>query len=72
MSYTVNRPVAFAGSEEEKQANRTTHHFVTYQWGEDDFETRCLVCDARPSHVAADYPCGVEPPRETVVFEAAA
>ena len=34
--------------------------------GEDDYETRCSRCDCKPWHVAADYRCGTEPPREEV------
>jgi hypothetical protein len=63
---SVSVPVEFSGSEEERKANYATHAFVTYTWGEDDAETRCMNCDARPSHVAADYPCGTEPPRKVV------
>lgn len=62
----VNRPVRFQGSEQERERNLASHHFVTYQWSEDDVETRCADCDCRPSHVAATYPCGTEPPREEV------
>ncbi len=53
----MNRPVAFNGSEDEKIANWRTHVF---------FDDRCAVCDCRPYGVVADYPCGVEPLRETV------
>jgi hypothetical protein len=57
----INRPIAFQGSEEERQTNRDSHNF-SYDYE----EVRCFDCDCRPSHVAADYPCGTEPPRETV------
>lgn len=62
---TVNRPVAFPGTEAEKRANYATHCFVS--WDPDDC-TRCTYCDCKTWHVAADYPCGQEPPRETVAF----
>lgn len=50
------KPVPFPGTEEERQANKKTHH-----WG--GIDGRCFECDAKPWHVAADYPCGVEVPR---------
>jgi hypothetical protein len=53
----VNRPVAFPGTEEEKAANFRTHHFI-------GIDRRCMDCDCKTWHVAADYPCGTEPPRE--------
>ena len=57
---TVNRPVAFPGTREERLANQRTHD---WNWAD---EVRCWRCDCKAWHVAADYPCGVEPPRETV------
>jgi ketosteroid isomerase-like protein len=63
---TYSRPVRFAGTDAEREANRATHHFHTYCYGEDDFETRCVDCDCKTWHAAADYPCGTEPPREVV------
>ena len=68
---TINRPIAFAGSEAEKRANRASHNFATFQYSEDDAETRCYDCDSRPSHYAADYPCGASVPRETITYGAA-
>ena len=56
-------PAPFTGSQAEREANYDTHHFHTYQYAEDDFETRCASCDCRPTHVAASYPCGTAPPR---------
>jgi hypothetical protein len=68
MSYeTVNRPVEFPGTDEERRANRATHHFASYDHEE---PPECMDCMARTYHVAADYPCGTEPPRETVVTPA--
>jgi hypothetical protein len=58
---TWNRPVAFPGTDDEKVANYKTHAFVCY--GE---EMECMDCFCKPWHTAADYPCGTEPPRETV------
>lgn len=57
---TVHRPVAFPGTDAEREANHRTHLWTYYD------EARCSNCDAKPWHVAADYPCGQEPPRETV------
>jgi len=59
----VNRPVPFAGTEEERQANRATHDMVAWEIGE---RRECMNCCARDWHTALDYPCGVKPPRETV------
>lgn len=65
-SYSVTRPVLFAGTTEERNANYNSHHFVCF----DGEETRCVYCDSRPSHEAASYPCGADVPRETVEFPA--
>jgi len=45
------------GSDEERRANRATHQFTG------GHDSRCWMCDCRPGHLAADWPCGVEPPR---------
>lgn len=57
----MNAPIKFQGSEEERLVNRLTHNFVSFD-PEEPME--CMDCCARTYHVAADYPCGVEPPRE--------
>lgn len=64
MTTTIDRPIRFTGTEEERQANRATHHFVMTD-PEEPYE--CIDCASREYHAAADYPCGVEPPREVVV-----
>ncbi len=53
-----SRPQPFDGTEGQRQSNRATHDFRAFegQW-------LCERCEAKPWHVAADYPCGVEPPR---------
>lgn len=61
---TIDRPVRFSGSDEQAAANRLTHSF-DYS----DGDTRCMFCDCRPSHAAASYPCGEQPPREIVEIE---
>jgi hypothetical protein len=58
---TINRPIPFSGSEAEKRANYASHMFITW-----DEETHCSNCDCKPWHKAAYYPCGTNPPRETV------
>ena len=64
---TINRPVRFQGTSDEAAVNRRTHHFVVTDWDEDGpCERRCADCDCKPWHAAADYPCGTEPPRETI------
>ena len=55
----ISVPKPFEGSANEKFENRRTHHFVICYGG----EVRCSQCDCRPSHEAANYPCGVIPPR---------
>ena len=56
-------PLPFQGTEEEARANRATH-----QWAnESPISVVCMKCDAKDWHVAADYPCGTEPPRTTII-----
>ncbi len=55
------RPQRFQGSDSERWENRLTH-----RWGNFDGQTMCGVCDAKPFHVAAEWPCGVNPPREPI------
>lgn len=55
----IDRPVPFAGTKEERDANFRTHAF-------DPEEARCWDCDCRPWGASADYPCGAEVPREVV------
>lgn len=57
--YTVDRPVAFPGTEEEKIANRNSHMM---------FQGRCMNCDCNNWGTVRDYPCGQEPPREIVAI----
>ena len=54
---TVNAPQVFAGTDEQREANRRTHAFGS--------EDRCMFCDCRPWGRVAEWPCGVEPPRVT-------
>ena len=61
MSEFVNVPKAFNGSKEQKDRN-----FRSHRWGEDN---RCLICDSKISHTAAEYPCGEEPPRLEIPLE---
>lgn len=58
----VTYPVAFDGTAGEIRDNKKTHN-----WGARDDEGReCSECACREWHTAADYPCGVEPPRRTM------
>ena len=57
----INRPIPFAGNDEERAANRDTHRFGA--WGDDN---RCIFCDCKPWHQTANYPCGFNVPREDV------
>lgn len=63
-TYTVNQPVPFSGTSEERKANYATHDFIYY-----DEEAECMGCCCKPWHVMADYPCGTIVPRETVIVE---
>lgn len=54
----INEPVPFPGTADEAEANRATH-----RWDWCDPDTRCWDCDSRPSHQAANYPCGADVPR---------
>jgi hypothetical protein len=60
----LHRPMAWPGTEEQKMSNRATHLY----FGDDDW--RCTNCDCRPGGTVADWPCGTEPPRETVAWGA--
>lgn len=55
----INRPVPFAGTQEEAEANFKSHDFRVF-----DGEALCLACDCKPWHTTASYPCGTEAPRE--------
>lgn len=57
--HVVNIPKPFDGDVTEKMANHNSHNFL---W-DDEGDTRCMNCDARPSHEAANYPCGAVPER---------
>jgi hypothetical protein len=61
----MDMPVRFTGTDAERAENRATHHFAAMGGG-DDYEVRCVNCDSKPWHAAADYRCGVEPPRMIV------
>lgn len=62
IAYTLDRPVAFDGTREQAAANYETHQWFFYDEG-----AECDTCATRAYHEAANYPCGQEPPRETVV-----
>ena len=61
---TVNMPVPFPGTPEERQANFFTHQFFTVNGA----DYVCGKCDAKSWHVAADYPCGADVPRHDVAL----
>lgn len=60
---TITHPQEFPGTEEEAKANRATHFFFSF----DEEPARCSDCDCRSSSVVADWPCGTDVPRVTVV-----
>lgn len=57
----VSMPVPFQGTDEERKANFYTHDWCPIPQEE---VIECNQCATRSYHVAALYPCGVEPPRE--------
>jgi hypothetical protein len=61
----INQPVPFDGSEEQCRKNFNTHSWASY----DEIDYNCAVCDCKPWHAAASYPCGIEPPRITIKVE---
>lgn len=60
---SINRPVAFPGTPEEAEANLRSHQWIFDEPGESPV---CALCSHKSWHIGAKYPCGVEPPRETV------
>jgi hypothetical protein len=59
----IDMPVRFTGTDAEREANRRSHSW----WRPDPDETpECDECCAKSWHAAADYPCGTQPPRQTV------
>jgi len=59
-----DEPMPFGGTEQERLANRLSHSFDSW----DPEETpRCMWCDAKSWHKAADYPCGASVPRIVTV-----
>ena len=61
----MNRPKAFEGTDEEREANFATHDFLDIHG-----DTRCLRCDCRDTGTYATWPCGFDVPREDVGSEA--
>jgi len=61
IKYSVDEPIPFSGSDEEKTANTQTHYFTA---GSD----RCAKCDCKVWHKAFEYECGTEPPRQIVDY----
>lgn len=59
----INAPVPFPGTELEAAQNMATHG-----WLFDDDGQRCVHCDAKTWHRAAEYPCGAEPARMVSTF----
>jgi len=61
---SITYPRRFTGTADERIVNRLTHHFIAF---EEDEPAECADCCARTYHAAADYPCGVEPARITLI-----
>ena len=61
----INRPIRFEGTDQQKRQNFNTHRWDG--WG--DSVRICDKCGSKEWHAAAEYPCGVEPPREIVTFD---
>ena len=62
---TIDMPMEFPGTDEERMANFASHDF--YDWAMDG-DSRCTACDCKPWHITAGWPCGADVPR--VVAEA--
>jgi hypothetical protein len=61
---TINVPIPFEGTPEQAKAN-----FASHSWGNVYDDYRCNDCDSKPSHEAALYLCGQEPPRADMEIE---
>ena len=68
MEHTVEIPVPFEGSTDEKRMNYQTHDWYVHVESFDEVTVECTKCGSRSYHVAATYQCGVEPPRKTVTI----
>ena len=55
----TDSPVPNRADDQRIRRNRNTHQWMTL----DNEDWSCLVCDCKDWHVAAEYPCGQEPPR---------
>jgi hypothetical protein len=66
VTQTVDVPAEFVGTPSERQANRSSHDWHTYRLDANDVDVVCARCGSYPFHIAADYPCGTEPPRTTI------
>lgn len=61
---TINSPMRFHGTAEQREANIDSHRWTTF----DGEEYRCTFCDCKPWHTAAQWPCGVDVPRQDVTL----
>lgn len=60
----ISRPAIFTGTTEQRRKNEDTHQFVSYQFGEDDYESECTQCFCKSGSGTSAWPCG-EDHRET-------
>lgn len=60
---TINMPVPFPGTPEQRRANLDSHNWTTFN----GVDYNCMDCDCKPGHVSAGYPCGADVPRHDVV-----
>jgi hypothetical protein len=58
MSYTINEPIPFNGTEQERRANYGSHDWTSFNG-----EIVCFSCDCKPWYESSYYPCGVDVPR---------
>lgn len=65
-NYTIDRPVRFAGSDEERNANYYSHLWSSFDPEE---APRCAKCDAVAWGRVSEYPCGADVPREVVTIK---
>ena len=57
--HQVSVPVRFDGTTEQRERNIRSHFWVA-----DGDAGVCNDCEAKPFHVAAGWPCGVDVPRQ--------
>ena len=66
-TYVTNRPLAWQGTDDERDANYASHRFA-YDGDPADGDARCTRCDCRQWGTIAGWPCDAPVPREVFTF----